>query len=85
MKPLPRKIRRFLRRNPDYEAAFAPDADLLDQLRAGTVHPFIVHRCPQETWAAFVEIGDIAQFLAEHPSAIAASFDGVTFEPAQEH
>ena len=82
---LPKKISRFLRRNPDYEAAFAPDADLIDQVRTGRVHPYIVHHCGRETWAAFVETDDIAQFVAEHPRAIAASFDGVTVEPAQEH
>ena len=82
---LPKKIRRFLRRNPDYEAAFAPDADLLRQVRSGEVHAFIIHDCPHATWGVFVERQDIGRFLTEHPSAIAASFNGVTLEPMQEN
>ena len=82
---LPNEIKQFLTRNPDYEAAFRPDADLMQQLRGGSVHPFIIHSCPSETWAVFVETGEIDEFLAAYPGAIAATFDGTTFERAQEH
>jgi hypothetical protein len=85
MTELPNKIRRFLDDHPDYEAAFRPDADLMQQLRGGSVHPFIIHSCPSETWAVFVETGEIDEFLAAYPGAIAATFDGTTFERAQEH
>jgi hypothetical protein len=82
---LPNEISRFLADHPDYEAAFRPDADLMQQLQTGGVHPFIIHKCARETWAVFVETDEINEFLAAHPSAIAATFDGTTFEPAQEH
>jgi hypothetical protein len=82
---LPNEIKQFLTHNPDYEAAFRPDADLMHQMQIGNVHPFIIHSCPHETWAVFVETGEIDEFLAAHPSAIAATFNGTTVEPAQEH
>ena len=46
---LPKKIRRFLQEHKDYEAAFAPDADLMLQVRTGRVHPYIVHHCAHAT------------------------------------
>jgi hypothetical protein len=82
---LPNEIKQFLTHNPDYEAAFRPDADLMQQMKTGNVHPFIIHSCPHECWAVFVETDEIDEFLATHPSAIAATFDGRTVEPAQEH
>jgi hypothetical protein len=85
MRGLPNEIEQFLTRNPDYEPTFCADADLMRQLRVGKVHPFIIHKCPRECWAVFVETHDIDEFLAAHPSAIAATFDGTTVEPAKEH
>jgi hypothetical protein len=75
----------FLRGNPDYEAAFCADGELMQQLRIGEVHPFIIHTCPRECWAVFVETDEIAEFLAEYPGAIAATFNGMILEPMQEH
>jgi hypothetical protein len=82
---LPTLVRQFLTRNPDYEAAFRPDADLMQQMKIGNVHPFIIHSCPHETWAVFVETDEIDQFLAEYPCAIACTFDGMRLAPAREH
>ena len=81
---LPTEIKQFLTHNPDYEAAF-PDADLMQQLRGGGVHPFIIHSCPHETWAVFVETDEIDEFLAAYPGAIAATFDGMILEAMREH
>jgi hypothetical protein len=86
---LPNEIERFLTRNPDYEPTFCADADLMQQLRGGSVHPFIIHNCPNETWAVFVETGELDAFLAKYPGAIAATFNstgnGMILEPMREH
>jgi hypothetical protein len=82
---LPTSVTQFLTRNPDYEAAFRPDADLMQQMRGGNVHPFIIHSCPHETWAVFVETDEVDEFLAAHPAAIAATFNGMILEPMREH
>ena len=82
---LPNEIKQFLTRNPDYEAAFRPDADLMQQMKIGEVHPFIIHSCERECWAVFVETDEIGEFLAAHPSAIAATYNGMILEPMREH
>jgi hypothetical protein len=81
---LPSEIKQFLTHNQDYEAAFCADTDLMQQLRGGNVHPFIIHSCPHETWAVFVETDEIDEFLAAYPAAIAAIFNGMTLEPMRE-
>ena len=81
---LPNEVKQFLTHNPDYEAA-CPDADLMQQMKVGNVHPFIIHSCSHETWAVFVETDEIDEFLAAYPAAIAAIFNGMTFEPMREH
>jgi hypothetical protein len=81
---LPTSVTQFLTHNPDYEAASC-DADLMQQMRSGVVHPFIIHTCPHETWAVFVEADEIDEFLAAYPGAIAATFNGMILEPMREH
>jgi len=80
---LPNEIKQFLTRNPDYEDTWrkAEYADLMQQMRMGEVHLFIIHNCPHETWAVFVETGEIEGFLAMYPAAIAATFNGMILEP----
>ena len=82
---LPNEVKQFLTHNPDYEAAFRADADLMQQMKVGNVHPFIIHSCPHETWAVFVETDEIDEFLAAYPAAIAATFNGMILEPLREH
>jgi len=82
---LPISVTQFLTHNPDYEAAFHPDADLMQQMKVGNVHPFIIHSCSHETWAVFVETDEIDEFLAAYPAAIAATFNGMIVEPMREH
>jgi hypothetical protein len=80
---LPNEIEQFLTHNPDYESGCA-DADLMQQLQTGGVHPFIIHNCARETWAVFVETDDLVGFMAAYPAAIAATFNGMILESMAE-
>jgi hypothetical protein len=85
MRKLPTSITKFLVHNPGYEASYRPDPSLMRQLKIGEVHPFIIHSCPRECWAVFVETDEIDQFLAAYPRAVAATFNGLTLELMRRH